>query len=72
MVKPAELTELGVEELEQKLVETRAELFNMRFMHVTGKQDNYARIGQVRRDVARIHTILRAREIAAAEAGGAQ
>jgi len=51
------------------LAEAKAELFNLRFQHVTGKLDNYARIGQVRRDVARIMTILRQREIAAAEAG---
>ncbi len=72
MVKPAELTELGIDELEHQLAETRAELFNLRFQHVTGKLDNYARIGMVRRDVARIQTILRAKEIAAAEAGGNQ
>lgn len=72
MVKPAELTEMAVEELETRLAETKVELFNLRFQHVTGKLDNYARIGQVRRDVARMQTILRAKEIAAAEAGGTQ
>jgi len=72
MVKPSELTEMAVEELETRLAETKVELFNLRFQHVTGKLDNYARIGQVRRDVARMQTILRAKEIAAAEAGGTE
>ncbi len=68
MTKPSELRELTDEELSQKLVETKHELFNLRFQIVTGKQDNSARLGQVRKDVARLATILRDREIAAAEA----
>jgi large subunit ribosomal protein L29 len=68
MAPRTDTTEMGVEELETALAEAKAELFNLRFQHVTGKLDNYARIGQVRKDVARFHTILRAREIAAAEA----
>ena len=72
MAKTKELAESGVPELETTLAEAKAELFNLRFQHVTGKLDNYARIGQVRKDVARIMTILREREIAAAEAGEGQ
>ena len=68
MTKPSELRELTDQELSQKLVETKHELFNLRFQIVTGKQDNSARLGQVRKDVARLATILRDREIAAAEA----
>jgi large subunit ribosomal protein L29 len=68
MAKRTDLAEMGVEELETALAEAKAELFNLRFQLVTGKQENYARIGQVRKDVARYHTILRAREIEAAEA----
>lgn len=67
MAKSADLTELGIEELETALAEAKAELFNLRFQHVTGKLDNYARIGQLRKDVARCLTILREREIAEAE-----
>jgi large subunit ribosomal protein L29 len=63
-----ELRELGDEELNDQLVETKSELFNLRFQHVTGQLDNYARLGDLRRDVARITTLLREREIAAAEA----
>jgi large subunit ribosomal protein L29 len=67
MVKSKELAETVTEELETALAEAKAELFNLRFQHVTGKLDNYARIGQVRKDVARYMTILREREIAEAE-----
>ncbi|MGH9123958.1 MAG: 50S ribosomal protein L29 [Acidimicrobiales bacterium] len=68
MPKIREINEMGVEELETALTEARAELFNLRFQHVTGKLDNYAHIGQVRKDVARYKTVLRAREIEEAEA----
>jgi large subunit ribosomal protein L29 len=68
MAKRTDLAELGMDELETALAEAKAELFNLRFQHVTGKLDNYARIGQVRKDVARFNTLLRAREIEAAEA----
>ena len=68
MVKPSELREMDDDELFTKLTEAKHELFNLRFQHVTGQQDNYARLGQVRKDVARINTLLREREIAAAEA----
>ncbi len=68
MAKRTDLAEMGADELETALAEAKAELFNLRFQHVTGKLDNYARIGQVRKDVARFNTLLRAREIEAAEA----
>ena len=51
-----------------RLRETRDELFKLRFQLATGQLSNYARIGQVRKDIARLETELRAREIAAAEA----
>jgi large subunit ribosomal protein L29 len=66
--RTAELRNMETEELETKLEETRQEAFNLRFQLVTGQLDNNARIGAVRREVARIETILREREIAAAEA----
>ncbi|HSS08347.1 MAG TPA: 50S ribosomal protein L29 [Acidimicrobiales bacterium] len=67
MVKASELTQLDLEELESRLAEAKVELFNLRFQHVTGQLDNYARLGQLRRDVARMKTVLRDREIEAAE-----
>jgi large subunit ribosomal protein L29 len=51
-----------------RLRETRDELFKLRFQLATGQLSNYARIGQVRRDISRLETELRAREITAAEA----
>jgi large subunit ribosomal protein L29 len=72
MAKVAEFREMSDTELEARLAESKQELFNLRFQHVTGQLDNYARLGHVRKDVARIETILRQREIAAAEAGGTE
>jgi large subunit ribosomal protein L29 len=63
-----ELRELGDDELADRLVEAKSELFNLRFQHVTGQLDNYSRLNDLRRDVARINTLLREREITAAEA----
>jgi large subunit ribosomal protein L29 len=63
----AELRELNDTELEHRLGEAKEELFNLRFQNATGQLDNVARLPQVRRDVARIETLLREREIAAAE-----
>jgi large subunit ribosomal protein L29 len=65
--KTAELRELNDTELEHRLGEAKEELFNLRFQNATGQLDNIARIPQVRREVARIETLLREREIAAAE-----
>jgi large subunit ribosomal protein L29 len=65
--KAAELRELNDTELEHRLGEAKEELFNLRFQNATGQLDNIARIPQVRREVARIETLLREREIAAAE-----
>ena len=69
MAKVAEFREMDDDELHNRLAEAKQELFNLRFQHVTGQLDNYARIGQVRRSVAQINGLLREREIAAAEAG---
>jgi large subunit ribosomal protein L29 len=65
--KTTELRELNDTELEHRLGEAKEELFNLRFQNATGELDNIARIPQVRREVARIETLLREREIAAAE-----
>ena len=68
MTSPAELRDMVDEELLNRLAEAKQELFNLRFQHVTGQLDNYARLGQMKKEVARINTILRDREIAAADA----
>jgi large subunit ribosomal protein L29 len=70
--RTSELREMDDDELTTKLVEARQELFNLRFQHVTGQLDNYSRLGQLRRDIARIETLLRENEIAAAEAAEAE
>jgi large subunit ribosomal protein L29 len=71
MATASELREFDDDELETRLGEAKQELFNMRFELATGQRDNTARVGDVRRDIARIKTLLREREIAAAEALGA-
>ncbi len=67
MVTASEITEYDTEELERQLGETRRELFNLRFQLATGQLDNVTRISQVKKDVARMMTELRIREIAEAE-----
>jgi large subunit ribosomal protein L29 len=64
----AEMRRLGDSELLGRLGEARRELFNLRFQLATGQLDNSARIGAVKKDIARLSTLLREREIAAAEA----
>jgi large subunit ribosomal protein L29 len=68
MTRARELRELNEVELEHRLTEAKEELFNLRFQNATGQLDNTARLGQVRKDIARVETLLREREIAAAEA----
>jgi large subunit ribosomal protein L29 len=68
MTKAAELRELNDAELVQRLAEAKEEQFNLRFQYATGQLDNTARLGDMRREVARLQTLLREREIQAAEA----
>lgn len=68
MAKKQDLTELSDSDLFDLLDETKDESLNLRFQHVTGQLDNYKRIGIVRKQVARIKTEIRMREINAAEA----
>ena len=68
MATARELRDLDDVELETRLVEAKQELFNLRFALVTGQLDNSARLRALRKDIARIKTLLREREIAAAEA----
>jgi large subunit ribosomal protein L29 len=63
MTRPSELRDLPPDELERRLSETKEELFNLRFQNATGQLDNYKRLGQLRRDVARIKTLLRENEL---------
>lgn len=67
----ADLRGMEYTELESRLEESRQELFNLRFQLVTGQLDNTSRLGQVRKDIARINTVMREKEIEAAEAAAA-
>jgi large subunit ribosomal protein L29 len=64
-MKAAEIRDLADAELVQKLKDTRAELFNLRFQLATGQLDSTGRIAIVKKDIARLHTELRARELRA-------
>jgi large subunit ribosomal protein L29 len=66
-MKAEELRELDAGDLAEKLAESKEELFNLRFQNVTGQLDNHNRLGEVRRDIARIMTIMREREFAGEE-----
>jgi ribosomal protein L29 len=65
--KVEEYRNMDEDELDGRLAQAKQELFNLRFQVVTGQLDNTSRIGRVKRDVARIRTVLREREIEAAE-----
>jgi large subunit ribosomal protein L29 len=58
-LKTAEIRELPSEELQTRLDEVKEELFNLRFQHATGQLENYSRLGQLRKDVARLRSIER-------------
>ena len=62
------LRDVADEELFDRLARSKDDLFKLRFQHVTGQLDNTARLGQLKKDIARLNTELREREIAAAEA----
>ncbi|BER92811.1 MAG: large subunit ribosomal protein [Candidatus Atribacteria bacterium] len=64
-MKASELRNMTDEELNQKLKDLRTELFNLRFQAITGQLRNPRRIRLVKRDIARIKTIQRERELAA-------
>jgi large subunit ribosomal protein L29 len=61
--KAAELRELDGEGLVAKLREAKEELFNLRFQAATGQLDNHGRLKLVRKDIARIYTLMREREL---------
>jgi large subunit ribosomal protein L29 len=67
----AELRGLSDDELVERLREQKQELFNLRFQNATGQLDNNRRLQTVRRDIARIYTVMRERELAAIAGGAA-
>jgi large subunit ribosomal protein L29 len=66
-MRTSELHELDDAALASKLVEAKEELFNLRFQLATGQLDNYARLGEARKDIARIKTVQRQRQLDRAE-----
>jgi large subunit ribosomal protein L29 len=66
-MNPSELRELSVDELQAKSTELRGELFNMKVKHSTGQLEDTARLAHLRRDVARVETIIRERREATTE-----
>ena len=63
-----DLSELSLAHLVEELRESKQEALNLRFRNATGQLENTAEITRVRRQIARINTLIRAREIAEAEA----
>lgn len=57
-MKASEINDLSVEELQAKTAELQQELFNLRFQLHTGHLENTSRVAQVRKDVARVKTVL--------------
>lgn len=58
-----EFRNLSDEDLVAKLLESKEELFNLRFQGATGQLENHGRLRAVRRDIARIYTVMREREL---------
>ena len=58
-----ELRELSAKELENRLAEAKEELFNLRFQHAINQLENPGRIEAVKKDIARIYTVVREREL---------
>ena len=65
MMKASEIRELSAEELNAKLGDLKKDLFNLRLQHAVNQLDNPNKIVEVKRDIARIKTIIRERELAA-------
>ena len=62
-MKANEIRNMSVSELEQKLVELKKDLFMLRMQHATNHLDNPIKISNVRRDIARVKTVLREKQL---------
>lgn len=58
-----EFRELGSEDLQTRLDEVKEEFFNLRFQNATGQLENYKQLGQIKRDIARIETVIKERAL---------
>lgn len=64
MMKAKEIREMSAAELSVKLGDLKKDLFNLRLQHATNQLDNPTKIADVKRDIARVNTILRERSLA--------
>lgn len=62
-MKAAEIRDLSIAELNEKLSDLKAELFNLRFQHAINQLDNPMRLNVVKKDIARVKTVIREREL---------
>ena len=62
-MKASEIRDLSSDEIRQKLDESTEELFNLRFQHATDQLENPMRLGHVKRDIARMMTVVKEREL---------
>ncbi len=62
-MKVKDVREFNEQELDEKVKELKEELFNLRFQEATGQLENYMRIKEVRRNIARVKTVLRERAL---------
>jgi large subunit ribosomal protein L29 len=71
-MKAHDVWEMTPEEIQNRLDDAHAEYFNLRFQFSTGQMRNSARLGQMRREIARLNTILRAKQLQKAQGQGTQ
>ncbi len=62
-MKASEIRDLSSDEIRQKLDESTEELINLRFQHATDQLENPMRLGHVKRDIARMKTVVKEREL---------
>ncbi len=67
-MKASEIRELTAEELNSKLRDLKAELFNLRFQHAINQLENPMRVSAVKKDIARVKTVIRENELSAENA----
>lgn len=68
-MKPSDIRELGSEEIQQQLRELTEEQFNLKFQHATDQLENSMRLRDVKKDIARMKTVLRELELQTKRAG---
>jgi large subunit ribosomal protein L29 len=71
-MRSQQIWQMTPQEIQGKLEDAYAEFFNLRFQFATGQMQNSARLGQMRRDIARLQTILRAKQLQARQEQGAE